>query len=261
MPRPAAALAHAAVCHVLFVVAVAAMAVNLHGGMRLGLGPRGGLAVPWDLMLVAQFGLGHSFLLTRRGARVLRALAPAGVDSTLDTTVFATLASLQVLLVFGFWAPLPVAPVPLTGAAAGAATAVALLAWLTLGAAMAEAGLGVQLGTVGWWALLRGRPPRYPEGFPRTGLHAWCRHPIYLAFAVALWAGPIHSLDRVLLGLPLTAYCLLAPRRKERRMLARHGAEYAAYRAATPAFLPRRPAPSTAPCPRPPAGRPGGRCS
>lgn len=42
-----------------------------------------------------------------------------------------------------------------------------------------------------------------------------------------------------MLALALTAYCLLAPRLKERRFAARYGARFEDYRARVPYILPR----------------------
>ena len=149
------------------------------------------------------------------------------------------MAAVQVLLLFGLWAPLDDTVSTISGMQARLAQVGFVAGWLLLLRAMAEAGLGVQTGATGWLALWRGGPPRYPRGFPDSGLHGLCRHPIYAAFALILWTGPHWSLDRLLLAVPLTLYCILGPRRKEARYLARYGQAYAEYAAQTPPFLPR----------------------
>ncbi len=234
------ALGYGAACHGLFGTGIAAMVGNLLGGMQWGpVALGGGLSWAWDGLLLAQFPILHSLLLTRRGSRLLRRLAPADSGATLDTTLFATVASAQVLVLFALWSPLPGPVLHLTGAAAAGMVAGNLLGWALLVRAMAEAGMGVQTGSTGWTALWRGEKPRYPRGFPEEGLHARCRHPIYASFALILWTGPVWSLDRLLLAVPLTAYCILGPRLKEARYRARHGAAYADYASRTPALIPR----------------------
>ena len=100
------ALAFGLACHTAFAGAVGAMAWKLYHGM--GGGPRLPLpgALAWDLLLILQFPLLHSLLLTRRGGRLLERLIPGGIGRELRTTTFALIASLQLLLVFSAWAPL-----------------------------------------------------------------------------------------------------------------------------------------------------------
>lgn len=65
------------------------------------------------------------------------------------------------------------------------------------------------------------------------------RQPIYVAFALTLWAVPVWTPDQLALAAGFTAYCLLAPRLRERRFAARYGPCFARYRAAVPYALPR----------------------
>ncbi|MCB9762062.1 MAG: isoprenylcysteine carboxylmethyltransferase family protein [Alphaproteobacteria bacterium] len=234
----ALALSYGVACHGLFLAGCGIMNLNLFFGMQLGVGPTGAWAVPWNALLIAQFVVLHSWLLSGAGKRALRALVPARLGGLLDTTVFAALSSAQVGLLFGLWAPLPLPHVALSGAAWAASAVAFALGGGFLFVALWEASLGVHLGYTGWTALWRGDRPRYPRTFASTGLHGRIRHPIYVGFILVMWLGPVWSVDKLLLAVPLTAYCLMGPRRKEARYLARHGAAYRAYMARTPAFLP-----------------------
>jgi protein-S-isoprenylcysteine O-methyltransferase Ste14 len=240
------ALAYGLACHGLFAAGTGVMNLNLFFGMQLGLAPEGVWAVPWNLALVAQFVFFHSWMLSRPGTRFLRGFVPQRYGSTLDTTMFATAAALQTGLLFTLWSPLPYASYTLTGFAWWVSLAAFAASALFLGVALWEAGLGIQLRYTGWTALWRGDRPRYPKSFASTGLHGLIRHPIYLGFVAVMWTGPVWSVDKLLLAIPLTLYCVLGPRRKEARLLARHGAEYADYLARTPSFLPRAAKPETA---------------
>ncbi|MFU8823496.1 MAG: isoprenylcysteine carboxylmethyltransferase family protein, partial [Yoonia sp.] len=62
---------------------------------------------------------------------------------------------------------------------------------------------------------------------------------IYVAFALTLWTVPVWTPDQLLLAISYTAYCLLAPRMKEKRFAQRYGADFARYRAQVPYALPR----------------------
>lgn len=233
------ALSYGVLCHGLFALAITAMVGNLYVGIQAGLGPRGAVAWLWNLALLAQFPLLHSALLTPRGRALLRRLAPRAVGSTLDTTLYATVAAAQVLAIFALWSPLPHGRWTAPDGLAAVLTTGFALSWLALLKAMAEAGMGVQIGATGWLAIWRQRRPRYPRTFAQTGLHALLRHPIYAAFALVLWTGPHWSVDRLLLAVPLSLYCLFGPRLKEARYRARYGTAYTEHLSRTGLVAPR----------------------
>lgn len=235
------AWAAGAVCHVSFAAAVAAMIWVMAHGMTAGLGR---LAAPWgavaDALLVAQFVLAHSALLGRRGGGWLKALAPRSLGATLSTTTYVTVVSLQTLALFALWTPSGIVWWRATGGLRLAILAADAAAWMLLLKAIADAGLSLQTGALGWRAAASGRPPAYPP-MPTRGLFAHIRQPIYLAFALTTWATPVWTPDQLAVALTLSAYCLLGPRLKEARFQARYGDRFAAYRARTPYWIPRRP--------------------
>lgn len=218
-----AALLWGLLCHLSFAAAVGLMAYELATGMRGGLAPlSGGAAWAWDLTLLLAFPSVHSLLLGDRGRKALRRALGPSLGGALDTTRFAIAASLQLGGTFLLWAPLAGAPMTLTGPPGLTSSALFGLGWLALAWSMAEAGLGVQTGALGWLSLARGQRPSYP-GPATRGLHAACRHPIYLSFLVILISGPCWSVDRLLLAAVWGSYCLLGPRLKEARLRQRHG--------------------------------------
>ncbi|MCV7178180.1 methyltransferase family protein [Mycolicibacterium sphagni] len=110
-------------------------------------------------------------------------------------------------------------------------------AWLLLGKAMYDAGLSVQIGTLGWIALLRGRRPVYPS-MPTTGLFRLVRQPIYVAFTLTVWTVPTWTPDQLVVALIFTAYCLVGPLFKEARFRRVFGAVFIAYARSVPYWLP-----------------------
>lgn len=234
-----AALAMALLCHSSFAAAVGSMALALATGMQLGCGRlHGPFALGANALLVAQFPLLHSFLLGRSGTSLLTRLSPFGHGRTLMTSSYAVVASLQLLLTFWAWSPSGVVLHAPAGPLAVLQWSLFGAAWLFLLKALWDAGLAVQTGAAGWWALWRGRPVDYPD-MPTHGLFARCRQPIYLGFASVLATAPIWSLDWLLLLTGWTTYCVLGPRHKEARWLRRYGQRFAAYRATVPYLLPR----------------------
>lgn len=70
------------------------------------------------------------------------------------------------------------------------------------------------------------------------GLYRWVRHPLYSAGLVFIWLTPIMTWTGLGLIFGLTVYILAGAYFEERKLLTQYGAEYAAYRARTPMFIP-----------------------
>lgn len=233
------ALGWGLICHATFAVAIVAMFVGVQSGLASGLGTlHGPAALVANAALVLQFPLLHSYLLGERGRRWLERCAPRAIAHELAPTVFATSASLQVLVTFVAWSPTGVVLARPTGAAAVVANVVYVVAWLLLVRSIHDAGMANQTGFVGWSAVVRKRPLDFGP-FPTHGLFRLCRQPVYLAYSLMLWAAPVRTPDGLVLASAWTAYCVLGPLLKEKRYARWFGPAYEAYRRATPYFLPR----------------------
>lgn len=236
--RPLLALCWGAATHGLFALGVGSMVLGLFTGLQLAAGD---LPMPWawgaNLALALQFPLLHSWLLTSRGRALLARLAPAGTGRTLAPSTYAIVGGVQLLALFWLWTPSGVILWRADGWAFWAMCGAFAAAWGLLGLAILNAGMGLQSGFIGWWALLRGRRPAYPD-MPERGLFRIVRQPIYVAFALTLWTPPLWTADQLLLAVLWTAYCVGAPLLKEQRFAARFGARWAAYRARVPYWLP-----------------------
>lgn len=225
-------------CHTLFGAAILSMGVAVFFGMSKSFGQ---VPASWSYVvngaLILQFPLAHSLLLTRRGGSALGKLAPAPHAGVLSTTTYAIVASVQLLLLFTLWTPSGVIWWQAEGAAL-VLTAVAFAAtWLLLIKAIYDAGIEVQSGALGWMSLAMNKAPVFPD-MPTGGLFRIIRQPIYVAFALTLWPVAVWTPDQLVVAVSLSAYCLLAPRLKERRYAKRYGARFDAYRAQVPYALP-----------------------
>ena len=240
MGRIVLALTFGALCHVAFAAAVLTMIAAMFFGLSEGFG-----RVPWpwaalaNLSLILQFPLGHSLLLTGRGGRLLARLIPGQHGATLSTTTYALIASLQLLALFALWTPSGIVWWRAEGVALWLVCAAYAASWLVLGKASFDAGVEVQSGALGWMSLLARIRPIFPD-MPTRGLFRVIRQPIYVAFALTLWTVPVWTPDQLALALSYTAYCLFAPRLKERRFAARYGDRFAQYKAQTPYVVPQR---------------------
>lgn len=236
--RVAVAVCYGIVCHLTFVAGVATMIAAMYFGMSRSLGA---LHSPWswiaNLALLVQFPLMHSLLLTTGGRAFLARLAPNGVGATLSTTTYVTIASLQVFTLFALWSPTGTIWWQAHGSAKVVLICLYAASWLLLGKSMADAGLSVQTGSLGWFALLRAKRPVYPK-MPTTGLFRFTRQPIYVSFTLTLWTVPTWTPDQLVVAGILTAYCLVAPLSKEARFRRIYGAAFDAYARTVPYWLP-----------------------
>ena len=239
--RVALALSLGVLCHTLFAAGVLAMIVAMFFGLSESLG-----TVPWPLAVLAnaalilQFPLAHSLLLTGPGGRVLARLIPGPHGQTLATTTYAIIASAQLLALFALWTPSGIVWWRAEGPMFWGIAAAYATSWLILMKSIFDAGAELQTGALGWMSLLARIRPVFPN-MPTQGLFRVIRQPIYVAFAMTLWSVPVWTPDQLALSISFTAYCLIAPRLKERRFAARYGARFDQYRSDVPYVLPRFP--------------------
>jgi protein-S-isoprenylcysteine O-methyltransferase Ste14 len=198
---------------------------------------------PWAVLanaaLIVQFPLGHSLLLGARGRRWLIRIVPGPHGATLATTTYAMIASAQLLALFALWTPSGIVWWRAEGAAFWMICTAYAASWLLLLKASFDAGAEVQSGALGWMSLMARIRPIFPD-MPDQGLFRVIRQPIYVAFALTLWTVPVWTPDQLALAVSYTAYCLLAPRLKERRFAARYGDRFERYRARVPYAWPRK---------------------
>lgn len=236
--RIAVAFFYGFCCHLLFSVAVIAMIVAMFFGMSRSFGT---VPHPWSFLvnglLVLQFPLTHSVLLTRRGHEWLARLAPQPFGQTLSTTTYALIASLQLLLLFAFWTPSGVVWWAADGFAYWILGGLYAAAWVLLIIASYDAGAEVQSGALGWVSLARNIKPVFPD-MPDAGLFRIIRQPIYLSFALTTWTVPVWTPDQLILAISLTTYCVFAPLLKEKRFSAQFGERFSAYRKRVPYMVP-----------------------
>ena len=237
--RIAFALFMGLLCHATFAAGV----LSMIGMMFFGLSESFG-TVPWPMAalanaaLIVQFPLAHSVLLTGPGGRLLTRLIPGLHGKTLATTTYAIIASAQLLALFVLWTPSGIVWWRAEGAVFWAVVAAYGASWLILLKASFDAGAEVQSGALGWMSLMARIRPVFPD-MPTQGLFRVIRQPIYVAFTLTLWTVPVWTPDQLVLAISFTAYCLLAPRLKERRFAARYGSRFDHYRAAVPYAVPR----------------------
>ncbi|WP_211325701.1 FAD-dependent monooxygenase [Roseimicrobium gellanilyticum] len=222
----------------MFVISVAAMFLALHAGLTSGWSPLSGWkGTVGNVLLLVQFAAGHSILLADRGRKWMMRLAPFRLGRPLSTTLFATISSFQLLLVFVFWSPSRTLWTVPEGWPLHAMDGLYVLSWILLAKSMYDAGMDVQIGLLGWRSIWRNEPPVY-KPFARTGTFRIVRQPIYLAFTLILWTAPIWTPDHLMAALLWTGYCIAAPVLKEKRYVRYYGDAFLRYKERVPYWNP-----------------------
>ena len=225
-------------CHLTFAIAVIAMIYHMFYGMQKSFGNfEGTLAIVANGALIIQFPLVHSFLLSKRGQKLLNFLGPKNVARSLATTSFTIIASMQLLFLFMFWSPSKIVyemPYEFLGYIL---PILYFISWILLIIATIDAGFEVQSGALGWVSVLANRKPIFPP-LPKKGLYSMIRHPIYASFFLAVITVPSWTADQLVVSLILGAYCIFAPILKDRRLMKRYGDEYLKYKNITPYMIP-----------------------
>ena len=232
------ALFYGLLCHGTFLVAGAVMFITILTGFQFSVGPFEGLgAVAINLLLLIQFPLGHSFFLSNRGMKVLEIFAPKSYAKTLRTTVYATIASIQLILLFSLWNFSGTFVWQIETPANIIMIILNLLCWALLSISSIQAGYKVQTGSLGWTSVYQGKAPVFPD-MPYRGLFSIIRQPIYLSFSLVLWTSPNMSLDLFVVALSYSLYCYFGPMLKERRFKKIYGKRFFEYQQTVPYYVP-----------------------
>ena len=225
-------------CHVIFTVSVVTMLVAMFFGMSQSFGK---IPDPYsyffNLLLLLQFPIAHSFLLSSIGQKYLLYFSPKQYSQTLAPTIFALLASIQLFLLFFCWTPTKIMIWEATGTSYFLMCMLYSFSWLLLIWASIDAGAELQSGALGWMSLAQNKAPKFPE-LPTFGLFKFIRQPIYASFALTTWTTPNWTLDQLLIAVVFTIYCVVAPKFKEKRLEKRFGDKFTNYKSQVPYMIP-----------------------
>ena len=226
------------VCHIIFTASVLTMLVAMFFGMSQSFGK---IPEPYsyfcNLLLLLQFPIAHSFLLSSVGKKFLLYFSPKQYSKTLAPTIFVIIASIQLFLLFFCWSPSQIIVWEASGASYFLMCTLYGSSWLLLIWASIDAGAELQSGALGWMSLAQNKAPKFPE-LPTFGLFKFIRQPIYASFALTTWTTPSWTLDQLLIAVVFTIYCVVAPIFKEKRLEKRFGDKFTNYKSKVPYMIP-----------------------
>ncbi len=200
-----------------------------------GPAPSAAVAIAVNLGLLGVFALQHSVMARPAFKRWWTRIVPAEAERS----VYVLASSLAMIALYAHWQPLPGIVFELEHPALRAAL------W-----GLCAVGYGTVLystflidhfdlfGLRQSWLALRGRAYTH-RPFHTPSLYKYVRHPLYVGWLLFFWATPSMTVGHLLLAVGITGYILIAIVFEERDLLEHFGADYRAWRARTPLFIPR----------------------
>lgn len=180
-----------------------------------------------DVALFSAFTLHHSLFARAR----LKSLVRRAIPSPYERSLYTWLASALLLAVLWLWQPVPGVLYRLHGIGwwVGVAAQIAGIVLTALG----SRGVDV-LDLAGVRPVLAARAGRPPAHVPLVtgGVFRLVRHPLYLGWALLVFAAPHMTATRAVFALVSTAYLAIAIPFEERSLVDSFGAEYERYRRA-----------------------------
>lgn len=166
-----------------------------------------------NLVLLANFTVGHSYLLTTNGRAMVQKIAPAKMFNT----VYSLHASITLLIMMYFWRPLPGVIWNLDGIGKDVMIVFYFVSWIFMTWSIAATGALKHNGIEQWWNTLFDKSTRY--SLLHGGPYYICRHPIYFSFLGMIWFCPKMSSSHLLLAISWSFYIVLGTFWKEQRLL------------------------------------------
>ncbi|MBI5505936.1 MAG: isoprenylcysteine carboxylmethyltransferase family protein [Deltaproteobacteria bacterium] len=200
-------------------------------------GAGAGTLAAWivDAGLLGLFALQHSVMarpgFKRRWLRI--------IPIAIERSTFVLLTNVILWLLFWQWRPIATTLWQVPGGLGTAAVqSIFVVAWIVvlLGTFMTNHFELFGLRQV--WLHFRGTPYA-PIAFTTRGFYRYVRHPLMVGFLLAFWATPRMTAGHLMFAFTMTAYVLFGIRLEERDLAKVLGKSYEAYRASTPALLPR----------------------
>ncbi len=202
------------------------------GGPRAGTGA----ALAIDALLLSLFAVQHS-VMARRG---FKALWTKIIPEPIERSTYVLCASSCLIAMFYFWRPIPYPVWRIESEWLRAVVVgVSLLGWAIVLFGTFLINHFDLFGLRQVYLAARGEE-RPPDRFRTPALYKLVRHPIYLGFIIAFWAGPTMTVAHLVFSIGTLGYILVAIQLEERDLVHAHGDAYRSYREQVRGLLPIR---------------------
>ena len=186
---------------------------------------------------VTSVSLGSLFFIINYRAKIFILFFTKRLFKNIGPNNICTPRLFTIIFVILFWTPTQIIIWEASGISYFVMCTLYSCSWLLLVWASIDAGAELQSGALGWMSLAQNKAPKFPD-LPTHGLFKFIRQPIYASFALTTWTTPNWTLDQLLIAAVFTAYCIIAPKFKEKRFEKRFGKKFTNYQSQVPYMVP-----------------------
>ena len=195
-------------------------------------------ATPWraaliDIGLVTIFGLQHSIMARPGFKRAWTRVVPAH----LERSTFVLIATAMVVLIVVAWQPIDGVIWNISSPMGAVIIGISIAGWLSVPGVSLLTDHFALFGLRQVYEHATGRRTSPPE-FKERMVYKSVRHPMMLAFIVAMWATPLMTSGHLLFAGLMTSYILIGIHFEERDLAKAHGRDYREYQQRVPKLLP-----------------------
>lgn len=192
------------------------------------------MAVLVNLGLLSVFAVQHSIM----ARPAFKAWWTRIIPKHVERSTFVLLASVILLGIFWFWAPMTSVVWSVeTPMLRNAIWGIFVIGWLTVLLSTFMIDHFDLFGLQQVYLYLNGKGPR-PHKFQTNFLYKLVRHPIMSGFIIAFWAAPTMTTGHLLFALTTTIYIFVGTKLEERDLVTHLGSEYEEYKKKVPPFFP-----------------------
>lgn len=192
-------------------------------------------AIIWNLMLVAIWGVIHSYMARPSFKAAITKIIPESAERS----TYVLIAGITSIALTGYWMIIPGTIWSVDAVwASYLIWGVFWFGWAFLLAATFAINHFDLFGLRQVYLNFKNQP-RPPLKFVKRAMYKYIRHPIQTGVLIGVWATPVMTKTQIILSIGFTVYIFVGLWFEERDLIKEHGADYEAYRNVTGKVLPK----------------------
>lgn len=232
-------LLYGVISYLIGVVGIVSVIATLSGilpfGYLWGETSPGFNAIVWNVVLVAAWGVIHSYMARPRFKAALTKIIPEPAERS----TYILIAGITSIVLTGYWMNIPGTIWNVDAAwASYLIWGVFWFGWAFLLAATFAINHFDLFGLRQVYLNFKNQP-RPPLKFVKRAMYKYVRHPIQTGVLIGVWATPVMTRTQIILSIGFTVYVFVGLWFEERDLIREHGADYEAYRSATGMVFPK----------------------
>lgn len=191
--------------------------------------------VIWNVVLVALWGIIHSYMARPRFKAILTKIIPEPAERA----TYILFAGMTSIVLSGYWMITPGNVWSIDASwARYLLWGVFWFGWAFLLAATFAINHFDLFGLRQVYMNFKNQP-RAPLTFVKRAMYKYIRHPIQTGVLIGIWATPLMTKTQIILSIGFTAYIFVGLWFEERDLIKAHGSDYVAYKSEAGKILPR----------------------